>query len=164
METVAPLPDPPGPDEARTALAAVERAARGAAVQVELPASYSLLTGTGNAVFVYGIAVGNSDWRFGSAAFVVSLAAFALLAVLARGRFRERNGVWINGLRGPGGALLVVAGFLAIFVPCIAGSTVLMIVGHPVWSAVVALAALPLTALADRAWLAAFRRAHVAPA
>lgn len=147
-------------DEARRALdqATADRTAFGRSLV--LPRAYSLLTGTGNALFVYGIALGNSDWSFGALAFVLGLAAQASLALVAIRAFRERNGAWVSGMAGPRSTKGVIAAFVTVLLPCIVASTWLMVADHPVWSAVVAACALPLTAVADRWWMARYRAAR----
>lgn len=143
-------------DARRDAAAARARLRR----DLTLPPTYSLLTGTGNALFVFGIALGNSDWSFGSLAFVLGLVCQAGLALLAIRSFRERNGAWVSGFAGPRSTKVALAAFVVVLLPCIVASTWLMIADHPVWSAVVAACVLPLTAVADRWWMARFRAAR----
>lgn len=147
-------------EHARQALAQAAADRAGFARTLTLPPGYSLLTGTGNAVFVFGIALGNSDWRFGSLAFVVGLAVQATAAALAMRRFREHNGAWVSGISGTRPTHLVILAFLATLVPCIVVSTWLMVRHHGVASALVAGCALPLTAAADRWWMARYHAAR----
>lgn len=147
----------PSPEEAAAALRDARDASRSMA-GLELPREYSLLTGSANAVFAYGVAVGNSDWRFGQVAFIASLMVLIGAGLVAKERFRRRNGAWVNGFGGPRATWRPVAAFVVVLVVCIVGATALMVAGHPVWSAVVALLALPLTAVSDRWWMAAYRR------
>ncbi len=151
---------PPSADQARSDLAE-SAASRDAFVgDLTLPPGYSLITGFGNAALAYGVALGNSTWRFGSVAFIVGLAIEVSALAFATSRFRARNGAelrGVNGFRGPRSTRLVVALFLAILIPCIIGATWLMVAEHPVLSALVALCAVPATAVADRWWLARYR-------
>lgn len=159
MESSSEVPPvPPTPEEATAALRDARDASRSMA-GLELPAEYSLLTGSANALFAYGVAVGNSDWRFGQLAFVASLMVLIGVGLVAKERFKRRNGAWVNGLGGPRSTWRPVAAFVVVLVVCIVGATALMVAGHPVWSALVALVALPLTAVSDRWWMAAYRRA-----
>lgn len=124
---------------------------------LQLPRHYSLLTGTGNAVFVYGIALGNSSWRFGVVAFVVGLAAQLGAASIAIRAFRRRNGAWISGFAGPRATKSVVLAFLIALAPCIIGAAWLAIDDRLLLSALVSACALPATAIADRWWMARYR-------
>ena len=85
--------------DARLALEQAATARAGFAGDLTLPAGYSLLTGTGNAVFTYGIALGNSEWRFGSLAFVLGITLQAVVTAVAMRRFRDHNGAWVSGIR-----------------------------------------------------------------
>ena len=148
---------PPTADEAAAALREAESASRSTVTGLVLPRGYSLMTGSANAVFAYGVAVSNGDWRFGQVAFVASLLLMVGVGLVAKERFRRRNGAWVNGFGGPRATWRPIAAFLVVLVVCIVGATALMVAGHPVLSAVVALVALPLTAVADRWWMAAYR-------
>lgn len=159
MESSSHVPPPgrPTPEEAASALRDAAHAAHATRTGLVLPRGYSLMTGAANAVFAYGIAAGNSDWRFGQVAFVASLLLMIAVGLAAKERFRRCNGAWVSGFGGPRATWRAVGAFVVVLVVCIVGATALMVAGHPVWSALVALAALPLTAVADRWWMAAYR-------
>ena len=161
MESSEQVPPPPAPspDEAAAALRAAGSASRATMTGLVLPRGYSLLTGSANAVFAYGVAVGNSDWRLGQVAFIASLLLLIAVGLVAKERFRRRNGAWVNGFGGPRATWRPIAAFVVVLIVCIVGATALMVAGHPVLSAAVALVALPLTAVADRWWMAAYRAA-----
>jgi hypothetical protein len=118
-----------------------------------------VITGAGNAVFVFGIAVGNSEWRFASLAFVMGMLVQVAAVGTAIGRFKRLNGAWISGFSGPRSTWPVAAMFLAILILLIVVSTWLMVERNGVASALVALCALPLTALGNRWWMARYRAA-----
>ncbi len=145
------------PAAARAALEDARRARSSFAGDLVLPRGYSLLTGAGNAALVGGVAAGNSDWSFGSAAFVLGLLAQLAATAEARRRFKQRNGAWIDGLGGRRASVMVAALFVAlILVLCVAAAW-LTVGDRPVLAALVALAAVPSTALVDRWWMARHR-------
>ena len=146
--------------DARAALDDAAAARVGFAHDLRLPPGYSLTTGIGNAALTFGIALGNSNWRFGPVAFALSLVCQAAAAAFAIRRFRETNGAWVSGFNGPRGTWPAVAAFLLALVPSIVLSTWLMVEGHGLASALVALCVIPLTAIADRWWMARFRAAR----
>ncbi len=146
--------------DARAALDDAAAARDGFANDLKLPRGYSLTTGTGNAAFTFGIAVGNSSWQFGPVAFALGLVCQATAAGFAIRRFRQANGAWVSGFNGPRATWPVIAAFLLALVPCIVLSTWLMVEGHGIASALVALCVVPLTAIADRWWMARFRTAR----
>ena len=143
--------------DAQAALAQAEEARQEIAQDLRLPPGYSLLTGLGSVALVYGIALGNSDWRFGPLAFVLGLVIQLTLASVAVRRFRTLNGAWVGGLSGYGSTWPVIVAVLLVLVPCIVAATWLMVAGHPVLSLLVALCALPLTIALDRWWMHRFR-------
>ncbi|HVL05895.1 MAG TPA: hypothetical protein VM388_07895 [Acidimicrobiales bacterium] len=127
--------------------------------RLAMPRGYSLVTGSGNAALAYGIALGNSTWRFGTVAFVLALAVQVAALASATRMFRARNGASVTGVSGFGGprsTRVVVGLFIVVLVPCIVGATWSMVAGFPVLSALVALCALPATAVADRWWMARY--------
>lgn len=154
----------PTADEAARALAAAGAASREMATSLRLPRFYSLITGTCNALFTYGIALGNSDWALGQVAFMLSLVALVGGAYVARRQFTQLNGAWVSGVSGPRATWRVIGAFLLVLVACVVGAVALMVAGHPLLSAGAALSALPLTAVADRWWMAAYRKSHAASA
>ncbi len=142
--------------DAQTLLAEADAARRSAVVGLRLPRGYSLLTGTGNVLVVFGVALGYGSrgvWQLG---FVAGLAAQVALASLAVRRFKDCNGVWVSGLGGPNrrGTLPVILVFMATLLWCVVLATWLMVEDHPVLSGLVALAAFPVTYVADRWWMA----------
>lgn len=143
--------------EAADELAASVTARDSFAQRLTLPPEYSLITGIGNAALVYGVAVGNSTWRFASVAFVVGLIIAVTAMAIAMRRFRARNGAWVGGLSGPRSTRVVAAWFLGFLLACIVGATWLMVAGHPILSALVALSVVPGTAVGDRWWMARYR-------
>ena len=143
--------------DAQAALAQAEEARQEIARDLRLPPGYSLLTGLGSVALVYGIALGNSDWRFGPLAFVFGLVMQLALVSVAVRRFRTLNGAWVGGLSGYGSTWPVIVAVLLVLVPCIVAATWLMVAGHPVLSLLVALCALPLTIALDRWWMHRFR-------
>lgn len=161
MESSKQVPSagPPSPEEAAAALREAETASRATMTGLVLPGGYSLITGSANAVAAYGVAVSNTGWRFSHLALAASLAVLAAAALVAKRRFQRRNGAWVNGFGGPRATWRAIAAFIVVFAGCVVGATALMVGGHPVWAALVALLALPLTAVADRWWMAAYRAA-----
>lgn len=157
METSPGVPPNYSKADARAALDDAASARTGFAHDLRLPPGYSLLTGTGNAAFTFGVALGNSEWRFATVAFVLGLACQLTAAAIAVRLFQRVNGAWVNGLGGPRATWPMIAPFLAVLIPCIVVSTWLMVEGHGVVSLLVALTLVPLTAIADRWWMARFR-------
>lgn len=149
----------PSREEAAAALRQAHDARRSTMTGLTLPRGYSLMTGSANAVFAYGVAAGTSDWRLGPVVFTLSLLVTITVGLLAKRRFRRHNGAWVDGFGGPRATWRPVAAFVVVLVLCIVGATALMVAGHPVWAALVALTAVPLTAVADRWWMAAYRAA-----
>lgn len=90
-----------------------------------------------NAALIAGVAIGNSEWRFASVAFILGL---LVQIVAATG--------------------IVLGVFVVCLLALILVSTWLMVEGHPVISVLVALCAFPLTAASDR-WSMA-RARHMA--
>lgn len=126
-----------------------------------MPSRYSLVSGLGNAAFAYGIALGNSTWRFGTVAFIVGLALQLAAHRTAIRLFRARNGAslrGVSGFSGPRSTWMVVGLFVVALVACIVAATWLMVAERPGWSAVAAVCAVPLTVAADRMWMARYRR------
>jgi hypothetical protein len=139
----------------RGAAAARDQLAR----DLRLPRGYHLITGAGNAALVFGVAVGNSEWRFGSLFFVTALTVAVAALGAAHGCFKRLNGAWISGFGGTRSTWPITAIVVAILIALIVVSTWLMIDGHGVASALVAVLALPLTAVGNRWWMARYRAA-----
>ena len=149
----------PSPDEAAAALREAQRASSSTMTRLVLPRGDSLMRGSANAVYAYGVAVAFSDWRFGQFVFFASLLVVLSVAFLSKRRFRRRNGAWVHGFNGPRPTRRPTTAFVGVLVVCVVGATALMVTGHPVLSAAVAVLAIPLTVVTDRWWMAAYRSA-----
>jgi membrane protein implicated in regulation of membrane protease activity len=154
---------PPTPTSAAADISAAHEARASFAAEMALPAGYSLVTGLGYAALAFGVALGNSEWRFGSLAFVVSLLATAAASAIGVRMFKARNGAALRGpggLDGPRSTWPVLAAFLVGYVACIVGATWLMVAGYPALSALLALSLVPAAHVADRRWLDRYRSAR----
>jgi hypothetical protein len=145
--------------QAEVLLRTSREAQRTIAGGLQLPPGYSLATGIANAVLVAGVAVGNSEFRFGGAVFAATLAVVFLLQRWAIQRFRALNGVWIGGHQGGRRTWFVMAVFVATLMACVLAATLLTVRHHGWLAALVAVLTIPLTFVVDRWWMSRCRAA-----
>jgi hypothetical protein len=160
VESIGPQQPLPRSADAREAFHEAAEAKRQFARELRLPRGYSVIAGAGNAVFIFAVALGNSEWRFASLAFVTGLVVQVFATGIASRRFKRLNGAWVSGFGGPRATWSVIGLFAASLIALIVASTWLMVDSQGVLSALVALCALPLTTLGDRWWMARYRAAH----
>ena len=132
----------------------VERAQRGVAQRIEVPAWYDAALAGAVAVLVVGAALTNR--RPAILGVLLVLASAAVIGWQMR-RFREHNGVWVSGFRAGSTVVATVAAMIVVIAAVIGASAA---ADRGAWWLVVVLAAVAagLYWMASKWWMAQYRQ------